>query len=152
MLEVGAKFKGQASRSTLNVKCTSEYLAKVLCSLPLMPIIWIPRRFIIGRIARISAVSPEFEMAIIRSLALIMPRSPWLASPGCKKNAGVPVLAMVAAILEPIWPDLPMPVTTILPVHLRMRFTASVKSSLIYFFRHCRASISASITPMPVFL
>ena len=28
-----------------------------------------------------------------------MPRSPWLASPGCRKNAGLPVLARVAAIL-----------------------------------------------------
>ena len=40
-----------------------------------------------------------------------MPMSPWLASPGCTKNAGVPVLARVAAILPPMWPDLPMPVT-----------------------------------------
>ena len=31
-----------------------------------------------------------------------IPRSPWLASPGCTKNAGDPVLASVAAILLPI--------------------------------------------------
>ena len=29
-----------------------------------------------------------------------MPRSPWLASAGCTKNAGVPVLARVEAILR----------------------------------------------------
>ena len=54
------------------------------------------------------------------SLAVIMPRSPWLASPGWTKNAGVPVLARVAAILLPICPDLPMPMTTTRPSHLSM--------------------------------
>src|SRR6185437_11079449 len=49
------------------------------------------------------------------SWGVIMPRSPWLASPGCMKNAGVPVDASVEAILRPIWPDLPMPVTTTRP-------------------------------------
>ena len=38
-----------------------------------------------------------------------MPRSPWLASAGWTKCAGVPVLARVAAILRAMWPDLPMP-------------------------------------------
>ena len=38
-----------------------------------------------------------------------------MASAGCRKKAGVPVLASVAAILLPMWPDLPMPVTTTLP-------------------------------------
>ena len=42
---------------------------------------------------------------------MIMPRSPWLASAACTKKAGVPVEAKVAAILRPIWPDLPSPVT-----------------------------------------
>ena len=36
---------------------------------------------------------------------VIMPISPWLASAGCTKNAVVPVLARVAAILLPTWPD-----------------------------------------------
>jgi len=31
-----------------------------------------------------------------------MPRSPWLASPGCTKNDGVPVEASVAAILRDV--------------------------------------------------
>ena len=38
------------------------------------------------------------------------PRSPWIASAGCRKNAGVPVLVSVAAILRQMMPDLPMPV------------------------------------------
>ena len=49
-----------------------------------------------------------------------MPRSPWLASPGCMKNAGVPVEASVEAILRPMWPDLPMPVTTTRPLVSRI--------------------------------
>ncbi len=65
---------------------------------------------------RISSDSPEFEIAITTSPAAIMPRSPWLASPGCMKNAGVPVEARVEAILLPMWPDLPMPVTTTRPL------------------------------------
>lgn len=39
----------------------------------------------------------------------------WLASAGCMKNAGVPVEAMVAAILRPMWPLLPMPLTITRP-------------------------------------
>ena len=37
---------------------------------------------------------------MITSSGVIMPRSPWLASPGCTKKAGVPVEAKVAAILR----------------------------------------------------
>ena len=54
-------------------------------------------------------------MASTTSPLVTMPRSPWLASAGCRKNAGVPVLASVAAILPPTWPDLPMPETTTRP-------------------------------------
>ena len=55
-------------------------------------------------------------MASTTSVRVIMPRSPCPASAGCMKKAGVPVLASVAAILPAIWPDLPMPVTTTLPL------------------------------------
>ena len=44
-----------------------------------------------------------------------MPRSPWQASVGCTKKAGVPVEANVAAIFWPTWPLLPMPVTMTRP-------------------------------------
>ena len=42
--------------------------------------------------------SPLFDMANTTSPAVTMPKSPWLASPGCRKNDGVPVDARVAAI------------------------------------------------------
>ena len=44
-----------------------------------------------------------------------MPRSPWLASLGCTKKAGVPVEAKVAASFWPMCPLLPMPVTMTRP-------------------------------------
>ncbi len=44
-----------------------------------------------------------------------MPRSPWLASAGCTKKAGVPVEASVAAVFAAICPLLPMPVTMTRP-------------------------------------
>ena len=37
---------------------------------------------------------------MMTSSGVIMPRSPWLASLGCTKKAGVPVEAKVAAILR----------------------------------------------------
>ena len=48
-------------------------------------------RLMIGRISRISSVSPEFDSASTTSAGVIMPRSPCEASPGCTKNDGVPV-------------------------------------------------------------
>ena len=54
-----------------------------------------------------------------------MPRSPWLASLGCTKKAGVPVDAKVDAILRATWPDLPMPVTMTRPCAARINSTAA---------------------------
>ena len=82
-------------------------------------------RLMIGRISRISSVSPEFDSASTTSAGVIMPRSPCEASPGCTKNDGVPVEASVAAILLPMWPDLPMPVTTTRPVPARTSLTGA---------------------------
>ncbi len=48
----------------------------------------------------VPAVSPELESARTASCGVIMPRSPWLASPGWTYWAGVPVEAKVAAILR----------------------------------------------------
>ena len=62
--------------------------------------------------SRNSRLSPELEMANSVTSGRSMPRSPWLISPGWTKKALVPVEARVAAILLPMWPDLPMPVTT----------------------------------------
>ncbi len=45
------------------------------------------------------------------------------------QKEGVPVEARVAAILLPIWPDLPMPVTTTRPWQLRINSQAVIKLS-----------------------
>ena len=74
-----------------------------------------PSRLITGRMALISSLSPELEIASTRSPGVTMPRSPWLASAGWTNIAGVPVEASVAAILRPTWPLLPMPMTTTRP-------------------------------------
>lgn len=95
---------------------------------------------------RISSDSPEFEMAITTSPAAIMPRSPWLASPGCMKNAGVPVEAMVEAIFPPTWPDFPMPVTTTRPLASRIVATAARKLSPSRPVRRNTAAASISST------
>ena len=47
-------------------------------------------------------LSPEFDRKITISSLVIMPKSPWLASPGCIKKAGDPVLDKVEAILPAI--------------------------------------------------
>ncbi len=62
------------------------------------------------------------------SSRVIMPRSPWLASLGCTKNAGVPVEANVAATFWPTWPLLPMPVTMTRPVAAASTATAAPKA------------------------
>jgi len=77
-----------------------------------------------------SSVSPLFEMAIITSSDVTIPRSPWDASAGWRKKAGVPVDARVAAIFFPTNPDFPIPVTTTLPLELKINSTAFSKSLL----------------------
>ncbi|STW04335.1 Uncharacterised protein [Klebsiella grimontii] len=77
--------------------------------------------------ARISFDSPELDSAITTSQGVTMPKSPCAASPGWTKNDDVPVLANVAAIFRPIWPDLPIPITTTLPVQRKMVSQARVK-------------------------
>ncbi|SRN26651.1 Uncharacterised protein [Shigella flexneri] len=56
-----------------------------------------------------------------------MPKSPCAASLGWTKNEGVPVLANVAAILRPMCPDFPIPMTTTFPLHQNIFSQASVK-------------------------
>src|SRR5688572_30739494 len=76
-----------------------------------------------------SSVSPLYDIVITTSSAWMTPRSPCTASAGCRKKAGVPVLASVAAILRQMMPDLPMPVTMTRPLQLRIRVTARAKLS-----------------------
>src|SRR6185436_7978537 len=88
----------------------------------------------------ISKLSPDQEMATIASSLAIMPRSPWLASLGCTKNAGVPVEAKVAASFCPTWPLLPMPVTITRPL---ARDSSSTASPNAWPSCCCSAALSA---------
>ncbi len=106
-------------------------------------------RLMIGRMVRISSVSPELEIASTMSGVVIMPTSPCEASPGCTKNDGVPVLARVAAILPPMCPLLPMPVTMTRPVQARIRRQASANCPSTRFASVCSASASSWITSRP---
>src|SRR4029077_12038732 len=58
-----------------------------------------------------------------------MPRSPWMASAGWRKCAGVPVLESVAAIFWQMMPDLPMPVRMTRPRQSRRSSTARFNRS-----------------------
>jgi hypothetical protein len=80
------------------------------------------------------------------SCSVIMPRSPWLASAGCTKNAGVPVLARVEAILLATCPDLPIPLTTVRPRQASTSSTARVKFSSSLAERAATAAASMSST------
>ena len=115
-------------------------------ALPVIAMSGTPRRFRCGSSTSSSGVSPELDSASTTSARVIMPRSPWLASAGCRKNAGVPVEASVAAILPATWPDLPMPVTTTRPCSRgrcgRRRRSAAVEAWQLSAAR-ARASIRA---------
>ena len=115
VLAVGARPSGQASVSTAASRCTSDACAS-------------DDRLVAGEGDDARALALEVRhqqhelvgLAGVRqhhttSSAVIMPRSPWAASAGCTKNAGVPVEASVAASLRATWPDLPMPETTTRP-------------------------------------
>ena len=128
VLAVGAKFSGQASWATLVSSTMSACCASEDCALPVSATSITCKRRRVGKIALSSALSPLLEIASTTSADVIMPRSPWLASPGCTNMAGVPVDARVAAILRPMWPLLPMPITTTRPLQRKMACTASVNS------------------------
>src|SRR3954451_3806321 len=96
--------------------------------------------------SRSSGVSPELESATTASWGVIMPRSPWLASAGWAKSAGVRVDARLAAILRATWPLLPMPVTTTRPSTAASRSTTSAKALPTWCARTRSASASAVMT------
>ena len=115
VLVVGARFMGQASSGTLMSRTISLCRASVERGLPVMSTMGTPMRLSGGRMASISSVSPELESATTTSPRATMPRSPCTPSAGCRKWAGVPVEASVAAIFRAMMPDLPMPVTITRP-------------------------------------
>ena len=129
VLAVGARLSGQASCSTRFDSTQSACEASVEPGRPVIATSVTPRRLSAGRIAAISSLSPELESASTMSPGVTMPRSPWLASPGCTNIAGVPVEASVAAILRPTWPLLPMPITTTRPRPFRIACTTRTKLS-----------------------
>ena len=129
VLAVGARPSGHASSSTAASRCTSAACASELCSLPVSAMSRAPSRFRCGVSATSSSVSPELDSISTISSGVIIPRSPCDASAGCTKNAGVPVEASVAASLRPMWPDLPIPETTIRPRQLSIISTAATNGS-----------------------
>ena len=128
---------------------TSAAWARGEASLPVMLTSGTPRRLISGNRVTTSEVLPELEMAITTSLRVSMPRSPWLASPGWTKNAGEPVLARVAAILRPMWPDLPIPVTIMRPWQAIRMSQARRKLSPMRASRAATASASSLTVRCP---
>ncbi len=114
------------------------------CRPPVMAIMGAPRRRSTGRMAVSSPLSPLLELASTRSSLVTMPRSPWLASAGWTKNAGVPVEASVAAILRPTWPLLPMPMTTTRPRACSTICTAWANTLSTRFDRAVNAAASMS--------
>ena len=144
VLAVGARLSGQASFSTPLSSTTSAWRARVERGWPVIATSGAPRRFTSGTMAASSSLSPRLEMASTTSTALIMPRSPWLASAGCTNIAGVPVDASVAAILRPTWPLLPMPITTTRPATSSISATARAKSSPSRRLRPSTAAASMS--------
>ena len=76
VLVVGARFKGQASRSTLLSSTVSACWPKVEPGRPVMATSGVPSRRSTGRMAVSSALSPLLEMASTRSPEVTMPRSP----------------------------------------------------------------------------
>jgi hypothetical protein len=101
VLAVGARLSGQASWSTALETTMSAWRARLLSAPPVIATSFTPSRLIAGRMAPISSLSPELEIASTMSSGVTMPRSPWLASAGWTKKAGVPVEASVAATLRP---------------------------------------------------
>ena len=106
VLAVGARPSGQASAGTdIQMRRPCRPAGTNRCRS------WrssgMPWRRISGRMVRSSSVSPELDSASTTSLCVIMPRSPWLASPGCTKKAGVPVEARSRRSCGRCGPDSP---------------------------------------------
>ena len=150
VLDVGASPSGHASAGTLASRCTAANPAIDDRGRPVIAIIATPWRLSAGTIARISSDSPEFDSASTTSSSVTMPRSPWLASPGCMKNDGVPVDASVAEILRATCPDLPIPVQTTRPRQASISRQAAANSGPRRAPSACSACVSISTTARPL--
>ena len=144
VLAVGARLSGQASLATAVFSQSVAYCAILDCPLPVIAISGVPRRLSTGTMALISSDSPLLEIISTKSCGVTMPRSPWLASAGWTNSAGVPVEDKVAAILRPIWPLLPIPITTTRPGIDSASATACAKLSPTCALRPRMAAASMS--------
>ena len=118
VLLVGARLSGQASFFTHTLMWALLYFASSEFSLPVIEMMGMFMCSTMGMKRSSSSVCPELLSASTMSSEVITPKSPWKTSNGLMKNAGVPVDDSVAAILAPICPLLPTPVTMILPLQL----------------------------------
>ena len=126
---VGAKFNGHASLSTEVSNIISAFDASVDSLTPVSAIIVTSSLLSAGIRAIISPVSPEYEISKIIDFLCTFPRSPCIASAGCRNILGVPVEAKVEDIFLPTNPDLPIPQIIIWAELLLITFTALAKSS-----------------------
>ena len=129
VLAVGDRPRGHASCLTEASSATSASSASVDEGRPHILMIAAPRRLIAGRRFSTSSVSPLLDNIMTTSAPVTMPRSPCIASAGCIKKAGVPVLARVPASLRATAPDLPMPHRTARPSISSRSWTAWTNSS-----------------------
>jgi hypothetical protein len=81
---VGARPSGHASCVIDTSRCTSADWASGERGLPVSVMNGAPSLRIDGRSARISSVSPLDERATTTSPFTTRPRSPWMASAGCR--------------------------------------------------------------------
>ena len=127
VLAVGASPRGQASFSTPTSITISLYRAKVDLRFPVKAITLHPILRMLGTSKFSSSVSPLLERASNTSSGLTMPRSPCIASTGCKNKERVPVLFKVATIFLPTIPDFPIPLTISLPLVQQIKSTMVLK-------------------------
>ena len=146
VLAVGARPSGHASAATLVSSTTSAPRARGDAGSPLIAKTGSPSRRAGASSATSSGVRPLFDTARKASPRASMPMSPCRPSAACRKSAGVPVEASVAAILRQTMPDLPSPLTTTFPSHPRSRSTARENSSPSRSASARTAAISTSST------
>ena len=90
-------------------------------------------------------------MQIKRSSLLNIPRSPWKASEVWRKIEGVPNDAKVEVIFLPIFPDLPMPDITTVPLQSIIKSIHLEKFKLI-FLDEAKMDISSASNTLFAYL
>ncbi len=110
----------------------------------------IPNRDNLGKIRRISSLSPLLESSTTESPGTTIPKSPCRASAGCMNKLGEPVETKVEDIFWATRPDLPMPESTILPLWLETESTqADTLPDCQWTSSQRSAPMAARRTPLP---